>query len=374
MSACPSCQLPLTKQRASIGVVYGCPRCGGRAAALPVLRNAGAPASLLRELWSASVQAARVTRRCPHCNKTMAQVTTPVGGHSLTLDVCRRCAAVWFDRGEFQAVPLAPPAPADPLSSRARERLALAKVEDLQRRGETDADEGGPPDAWQWLPGLFGLPVEFDAPPLAARPWLTWGIGAAMVAVFAATAWDLEPAVREWGFVPAQWTRHVGLTLVTAFFLHASVFHLVSNLYFFAIFGDNVEDDLGRWAFVALLAGAHIAGAVAHALWDPRCSVPCVGASAGISGILGYYAVAFPRVRLGFLWWLGLLFGWIRMPVVVALGLFLLVQIIGAWQEMSGFGGVSYLAHLAGLLVGIATAVVVRMSRSEATQRVLSRR
>ena len=180
---------------------------------------------------------------------------------------------------------------------------------------------------------------------------------------FAATG-ALGQAIKQWGFVPDDVFRHGGLTLVTSFFLHAGIWHLIGNMYFFLLLADNVEDHLGRSRFLLLLAAAHVAGMVLHAAFDPRGHVPCVGASAGISGVIAYYAVVFPHAKLGFLLRWFLLFRWIRMPAYVALVLYLVLQLIGAWAQVSGFSSVSALGHLGGLGVGLAVACAVRLVRA----------
>ena len=188
-----------------------------------------------------------------------------------------------------------------------------------------------------------------------------------MTAVFLATLPHLKQVVQEWGFIPRLWDRQGGLTLLTSFFLHAGVFHLLSNMYFFLIFGDNVEDHLGPIYFVLLLLGAHLFGSLTHAALDPRGDIPTIGASGGISGILGYYAVAFPKARIGFLWrfFFFVAFRWICLPAWVMLILFSLLQLLGAWGQMYGGGGVSYAAHLGGLAVGVVTALGVRWLRAQ---------
>lgn len=374
MASCPRCRMPLVKRVTSNGVVYGCRACGGRAAALAVLRRAGAKPAFLRQLWLGGrrPQAVRLLA-CPHCNRRMAEVEGQVNGHTLTVDICGACASVWFDAKEFEVVPKLPRAQEKPMSAKGRREFALFKVQRMQQQEELGGvTEEAPSQAWQWIPGLFGLPVEYQSPSLSTLPWLTWSIAVLTVAVFIATASHLTEVVTEWGFIPAELTRQGGLTIVTSFFLHAGIFHLVANMYFFLIFGDNVEDNLGRLSFVMLLVAAHTGGIVLHGLFDPRPGVPLVGASAGISGILAYYAVMFPRAKVGFLfawgYWLRYFLRWITMPAFVVLVLFLAVQLIGMFAQVSGFGGVSYLGHLGGLAVGIGVAIAVRLARRRAVK------
>ena len=383
MSVCPSCHAVLARQQTPNGMVYVCPHCGGRAAALQVLRNAHTADSFRRDLWlKASAPDAPRSRPCPHCGVRMVQVTVPGTEGPMKLDVCRSDEAVWFDPSEFQDVPLQPvaPQPVEPeLPEEVKEKLALLKLKAMQEREDASPD-AGPEESWQWLPAILGLPVELNGPPILHRPWLTWGIAFACVLATIPVFLNSAPAVmpagptQEWGFIPAQWARHGGLTLIACFFLHGGLFHLLSNMYFLVVFGDHVEDNLGRMRYALLLAGGHFAGLLLHGMMDPRSDMPLVGASAGISGVIAYYAITFPQVRLGFLWRYYFWFRWIRIPAWGALILFVLLQLVVAWLQVKGFSNVSALGHLGGLAVGIAAAVAVHLSRARARAAVLANR
>src|SRR5207249_4486791 len=117
----------------------------------------------------------------------------------------------------------------------------------------------------------------------------------------------------------------------TSFFLHGGWVHLLGNLYFLLIFGDNVEDYLGRWRYLLLILLAMIVGDALHVLMDPRSAVPVIGASGGIAGIITFYALKFPRVRLGFLF----RFWWFHMPAYFALIMWVLLQFVGAWLQLA---------------------------------------
>jgi membrane associated rhomboid family serine protease len=356
----------LVKRATPVGFVYGCTHCHGRAVALPVLRRAGATDDFMRQVVSGlPSERTPPSLRCPYCNGLMGCITIRAGGHELEVDFCRPCAFVWFDADEIRQVPTVPQPKSKPLSAAAREQMALLQLQAMKEAQE-ESLEGmteGPPEWWQWLPGVLGLPVEYEAPPLRTRPVLTISLAAALVLVYAVTAPQLGTVIENWGFIPALWSRHGGLTLFTAFFLHSGILHLLSNVYFLLIFGDNVEDNLGWLGFLLLLAGADVTGNVMHACFDPRGMIPCVGASGGLCGIIGYYAVMFPMARLGLMWRWFAPFAWIRIPAIGALAVFVLIQFLGALMQYAGYGQVSCLAHLGGLAVGIAVALVVRLSR-----------
>ncbi|HOD84764.1 MAG: Rhomboid family protein [Planctomycetes bacterium ADurb.Bin126] len=369
MLRCPQCKSSLETVSTPHGRRYDCRACGGKSVGLAVLRNQYRKDPFLGRLYQAARQGGRgAGRTCPHCGSRMRLVgfARPGQDDPVVLDICVGCQFLWFDAQELDQLRQALPPPAvekhAELSPRAREAVARMALS----REPVAVGEGhfaGPEQFWQWLPGLLGMPVEVDAPPVTRKPVLTWGLSLVMAVLYVLlmAMGQLEGAIDRWGFLPAHWSREGGLTLLSSFFLHAGLLHLVGNLYFFVIFGDNVEESLGTRGFLSLLLSAHLAGMLAHAAFDPRGNIPCVGASAGISGVIAYYSLLFPRARLAFLlrrWFFVL--GWFRIRAVWALVLFVLLQLLGAWQQIGGFSHVSALAHLGGLIVGVVVGVVAR--------------
>ena len=339
--------------------MHVCGKCGGRAVATAVLRRQASPAFLKKLRLAAYGRQNRQGRGCPYCGRPMRLATLSRLGTPLTLDVCPDCHVVWFDPKEFAQVPpgeaeATAPAPVAAAPGPAVEPVAVQ---------EPTADAAYPDRGWKYLPGILGWPVEMQPLAVARKPVVTWAISAILVAVTLTLLAEgtLQSAIQEYGLIPSRWGRHAGMTVFYGFFLHAGLFHLISNVYFLLVFGDNVEDHLGRGKFFLLLMGAHLAGQLLHAAYDPRSDIPCVGASAGISGVIAYYAIAFPRARLGFFIWF--LVHWFRIRAIWALVAYLLLQLWGAWAQLGGFTHVSYLAHLGGLGVGAAAALAVRYAR-----------
>jgi membrane associated rhomboid family serine protease len=163
---------------------------------------------------------------------------------------------------------------------------------------------------------------------------------------------NLDSAVENFGMVPAHAFRYGGATFITSFFLHGGWMHLLGNLYFFLLFGGEVEDFLGRRRFLLLVFLATVVGHLFHICGDPRSDLPCIGASGGISGVLVFYACQFPRARLGFFFWFLRGLGWVRVPAWAVFGLWLLLQLRGALYQMHGFSSVSSLAHIGGVTTG----------------------
>jgi membrane associated rhomboid family serine protease len=231
------------------------------------------------------------------------------------------------------------------------EAVATHRLEQLR---EVDQCANAPDEGWKWIPAIFGFPVESDANALRRYPFFTWSLGVLIVLISVLAFRNLEAAVAAFGFVPAEAWRYGGATFLTSFFLHGGVLHLLGNLYFLLIFGDNVEDFLGRWRYGLLILAATLTGDLVHLLADPGSTTPCVGASGGISGVIVFYALQFPKARLGFMFRYFYRFQWVQIPAWTALVLWLLLQSVGVFQQLHGFSNVAATAHLGGAAVGFA--------------------
>jgi membrane associated rhomboid family serine protease len=308
--------------------------------------------SLLRQINCASASA---HLPCPFCTRFLQRVwsTEP----PLELDTCRACGVVWFDPQEIEALPEGVIESTDALRSRAIEAMALHKLE-IERARE-DAT-GEPDNEWKAIPALFGFPVEKHTSEFQSHPWVTWTL-AGLIALISLFAFGrLEQTVWRFGLIPDEAFRLGGLTWLTSFFLHGDWWHLMGNLYFLLIFGDNVEDYLRHGKYLLLLLGADLLANLLHVILSPASNVPCIGASGGISGIIVFYALQFPKVRLSFLigGWRGFYlsrwgFGWMSIPAWGALILWLLLQTFTLSQELSGTSNVAASAHFGGAIAGL---------------------
>jgi membrane associated rhomboid family serine protease len=368
MSVCPKCNRRLVRAKTEQGFFFRCPGCDGRAVGLAVLRRA-IPRGYVNRLWAkARERGGHRGQSCPICSRPMVEIPVPVGKQEVPLDVCAGCQFVWFDPQEFEQLPVQRPKPKkDPrgrLPEKVREAMAMAdlKVDQARQRG---GDFGAEPPDWSWktIPALFGMPVEHEVNSVRCWPWVTWGLAAVMGLTYLATFANLEQVIGEFGLVPAEPWRHGGLTFVTSFFLHGGLLHLIGNAYFLLVFGDNVEDHLGRWRYGLLVLLAALVGDLLHILGDPRDVIPCVGASGGISGVIVFYALKFPRARLGFMFRYWFYFRWIHVPAWFALIGWLLLQALLTYSQLAGVSNVSALAHLGGAGVGLIAWVLWREDR-----------
>ena len=243
------------------------------------------------------------------------------------------------------------------------------------------------------------IPV-YDSNPTRRRPYVTWALIAVNVLVFL-----LSPVVRgpvlgepsteqlcsqqayflEWGAVPAELTsnrpldytygapageneclavrpdyeKRAWLSSITATFVHGGWLHLLGNMLFLWVFGNNVEDRFGRLRFLLFYLGVGVLSTYAFALTGPDSQQPLVGASGAISGVLGAYLLLFPRARVvslvSFLFFLPL-----PLPAWLVLGLYFVLQAFYASGAGLAGGEVAYLVHVVGFLLGVGVVAAFR--------------
>ncbi len=173
-----------------------------------------------------------------------------------------------------------------------------------------------------------------------------------------------QALIQAWGVVPQEYSLARDLsptiplpfwsTLITSMFLHGGWMHLLGNMLYLWIFGDNLEKTMGHARFLLFYLVCGIAAGLAHILVSGGSTVPTVGASGAISGILGGYLVLFPRNRIRVLTRGGV----VAMPAIAVLGFWILIQFVNgigslAVTSETGGGGVAYMAHIGGFVAGL---------------------
>jgi membrane associated rhomboid family serine protease len=148
------------------------------------------------------------------------------------------------------------------------------------------------------------------------------------------------------------------LTPLTSMFLHGSWAHLIGNCLFLWVFGNNVEDSLGRLRFLVFYLLCGLAGAAAQVAVDPASPLPVVGASAAISGVMGAYLVLYPRVWVNMLFIFIIIVRVIPLPAWVVLLYWFFLQLLGALPQFAGAeaavsGGVAFMGHVGGFVAGV---------------------
>jgi membrane associated rhomboid family serine protease len=144
------------------------------------------------------------------------------------------------------------------------------------------------------------------------------------------------------------------LTLVTHMFLHGGWFHIIGNLWFLWVFGDNVEDAMGSLRFLAFYLLCGLAAAAAQIMTDPAAAIPMVGASGAIGGVMGGYARLYPKARIITLIFLGFYVTTVAIPAIGMLGYWFFLQLASGVPALQGAGGgVAFWAHIGGFVAGL---------------------
>ncbi len=165
------------------------------------------------------------------------------------------------------------------------------------------------------------------------------------------------------------------VTVFTSMFMHGGWFHLLGNMWFLWIFGDNVEDAMGPIRFLVFYLLCGVAAVAAQVLSNPESAIPMVGASGAIGGVMGAYAVLYPRASVHMLVVFGFWIDRIVVPAWLMLGYWFLFQVVAGIPALSGEGGgVAFWAHVGGFLAGVALVVPFRNPRRLRAHRTLMRR
>jgi membrane associated rhomboid family serine protease/Zn-finger nucleic acid-binding protein len=253
------------------------------------------------------------------------------------VDVCPTCRGLWLDEHEGGR---------------------------MVRVIEAHDDERASAEQLGWKSYLFqlftGLPVEVWNP-VRNRPWVLYGLIASLVAVFGWEAWVStafgergEELVQFYALIPRAVMDGQQLHgIVTHAFLHGGIAHLLGNLYFLWVFGDNIEDRLGWQRFVAIYALTGLVAAAVQVLSEPSSAIPVLGASGAISGVTGAYFALFPRVKVRVVW----LFIPFSVGVFWYFLLWVGLQVLSAYL---GLPGVAWYAHIGGFVAGAALGALFR--------------
>jgi len=151
------------------------------------------------------------------------------------------------------------------------------------------------------------------------------------------------------------------LTVFTSMFMHAGFLHLAGNMLFLWVFGNNVEDSMGRLRFLLFYLAAGIVAVYAEAILAPGSTLPTIGASGAVSGVLGGYILLYPRARILTMIIVIFFFTFIEIPALIMLGIWFVLQALPAFGELATpdlggqAGGIAYLAHVGGFIFGLAT-------------------
>ncbi|MEJ2695227.1 MAG: rhomboid family intramembrane serine protease [Candidatus Sulfobium sp.] len=206
-----------------------------------------------------------------------------------------------------------------------------------------------------------------DDNPVRTVPFVTYLIMGVNVAVFIlqfVSGNDAGRMAHVYGAIPkniltfgSDQAIPPSLTVFTSMFMHGGLLHISGNMLYLWIFGNNIEDVLGHMRFFLFYLVSGVISAYAYALTVPSSTVPMIGASGAISGILGAYILLFPRARVHTVVFLGFFVQIIRIPALIVIGFWAIIQVVSGLLIHAGpnQGGIAWFAHMGGFLAGLLT-------------------
>lgn len=345
MRTCPRCTFPLDVVTHHGTELDHCRRCGGTFLD-PGEETQIFGAVVSPEVWEQSSVTHELGPSGLKCPQDRAQFITYAVEHedqSVEVDLCKECSAMWLD---------------------AKEGRKLRDI--VMKAGQTtltDLVSDQLPSIPTYLFQLFsGLPIEVWNPK-RKHPTITISLILTLYGVFAAQLVDSltggvdapQGLIEVFGLVPARVLGGSHLwTLITSAFLHGGIAHIFGNTYFFYVFGDNIEDILGKWRFLFIYFFAAAAGSIVQVVFQTDPTTPVIGASGAVAGLMGAYIVLFSRVKL----YLVLFFIRFKIDVLWYIGFWVAYNVIMA---LAGGEGIAWMAHIGGFLVGALIAFRYRL-------------
>jgi membrane associated rhomboid family serine protease len=207
------------------------------------------------------------------------------------------------------------------------------------------------------------FPVGDDDTAVRSVPVVTYGLVAANILFFLIELSGGDSFIQDWAFIPSRFSHDPtgnAPTIFTAMFMHGGWMHLFGNMLYLYIFGDNVEDRLGHLGYFIFYVACGIAATFAQYYFNSHSSLPNVGASGAIAGVLGAYILMFPHARVDVL----VIRQIISLPAIAVIGFWIVLQLFSSFgsiartDETADAGGVAYMAHVGGFVAGLVLALL----------------
>lgn len=365
---CPSCSHKLRRVRAKSQVLDICPHCQG------IWFDADELFDFARELAESDTvrpetprlfqprdvhapDTAEEARLCPHCNRVMQRYNYCCDSN-VFLDRCTQCHGIWTDKGELLRIARYLKQDAATIAVGRDLARQTEKLEHINELGELGRDlTSRAAIGMLFMPRLI-LPLSDDEE-RERFPVITVAIIALCVLAFwgqVSRVTDAEGFLRHYGFTAG---RFFSIGLVTSMFLDAGLLHLISNMYFLWLFGDNVEDKLGRMWFPVFYLFCGIAASALHSAFNWGSLTPAIGASGAISGVMGAYMIFFPFASVRVLFILRV----VNVPAWLFLGAWFALQLsFGLMHGTQGISHIAWFAHVGGFVFGAVVAYVKKAS------------
>ncbi len=327
---CPRCGFEMELQNSSGVELDYCPRCRGLYFDAGEFSQHFSGAQLGREAyvqhWIGSGLAqdqGTGKARCPDQHGPMHAYLIEKGDDKASLSICDQCGGLWVDRGQIRGL-----------------RSAL-EVENSARLQAQDHAGG----LKIYLFQLFtGMPIEVYNP-VRRKPVVLFNMIALLLLAFAAQFLLGEAFTLNFALVPVQVFSHPW-SLLTAALLHGGLLHILGNLYFFYVFGDNVEDRLGKSRFFMFMLSSAVLGNLLYLIFHLGSSTPELGFSGVVAGVMAAYLVLFPKVKL----WVVLFFVRFKISSYWYIGAWIVLQVVAVLSGVQGH--VAYMVHIGGFLTG----------------------
>lgn len=360
---CPFCSNKLRRVKSKSEVLDICPRCRG------IWFDSGELVNYVRALVDSKdiqpetsrlferreVDTSETTKEedkiCPNCSLVMHRFNYCYDSN-IFLDKCPSCHGIWTDAGEVQKIAryIKQDPKIDEIGGElAKQTKRMENIKELGQLGEDLASRAG--IGMFFLPRII-LPLSDDEE-TERFPAITISIISLCILAFLGELFwiaDAEGFFRSYGFTAGEF---FSVGLITSMFLHVGLFHLIVNMYFLWLFGDNVEDRFSRFGYVVFYLCCGIAASVLHSAFNWNSTIPAIGASGAVSGVMGAYMLFYPSSMIKVLFICRI----VHVPAWLFLGAWFLLQLVfGLMYESTGYSNVAWFAHIGGFVFGIIVA------------------
>lgn len=351
---CPKCRVRMRLVQLEAVQVDLCPNCMGMWFDTGELSRATGLKFRDTARGAAIAHAKRTVHRCPSCAIPLREREID-RGCGIFIDQCPQCSGLFLDRDEFSRTKGYLKSIGAPPRGAVRVERTAAPTEPA----ELDEDS----ILLTVFQYITHLPVEINLPQRLLPPVVITLLLLNVAAFVYTWLTDLPGWIDVLGLVPSEvGSGHRLYTFFTSMFMHVGVLHILGNMYFLYITGDNIEDRFGWHRFLGFYVLCGLVAGIAHMLGNLGSNVPAIGASGAVSGVLGAYIVLFPRTRFLFRWLLGwrFMFHVVRfeVPAYAYLGLWIVLQLVYASLDVPG---VAWWAHIGGFACGAGIAGYVRL-------------
>ncbi|MDO9464931.1 MAG: rhomboid family intramembrane serine protease [bacterium] len=284
---------------------------------------------------------------CPRCNQKL-KVFNYAYDSNVFLDKCPHCQGMWADEGE--AKKLARYLKEDPrITSIAKSFIkkdrAMQDSQDLAKISRTLTRSANP--VVLSIPKMI-IPLSDDTPRQRV-PLVTIFIMILCVLIFIGQVFFIRDPfafVQKFGLIPAHF---LGIGLISSMFLHGGLLHLIGNMFFLWLFVSNVEDRFSRFGFLVFYLCCGLSANILHSFLNWNLSIPTMGASGAISGIMGAYFIFYPKARINIF----VIYKILRVPAFLYLGVWVLFQLMfGFTFKTTGVSNIAWFAHIGGFIFG----------------------